>query len=79
MAASAVVAHEKEHVAHNAAKAEREEMKAHSVVTIHTAMCPECGKPYVSGGTTTTTYSPKKSVPGVSEASSKGSIVDILV
>jgi hypothetical protein len=77
MAASAVVAHEKEHVAHNAARAEREGMKARSTVTIHTAMCPECGKPYVSGGTTTTTYSSKQSIPGVSEESSKGSIVDV--
>jgi hypothetical protein len=79
MAASAVVAHEKEHVAHNAARAEHEGMKARSMVTIHTAMCPECGKPYVSGGTTTTTYSSKQPAPGVSEESSKGSIVDVLV
>ena len=41
MAASAVVAHQKEHVTNNAVKAEREGMKAHSVVTIHAAMCPE--------------------------------------
>jgi len=79
MASSAVVAHEHEHVTNNAAKADREEMKAHSVVTIHTAMCPECGKPYVSGGTTTTTYTSKQSVPGMSEETNKGSIVDISV
>ena len=79
MAASAVLAHEKEHVSHNAAQAEREGMKAHSVVAIHTAMCPECGKMYLSGGTTTTTYSSKQPAPGASEESSKGSIVDISV
>jgi hypothetical protein len=79
MAASAVLAHEKEHVINNTAEAEREGMKAHSVVAIHTAMCPECGKMYVSGGTTTTTYSSKQSAPGVSEESNKGSIVDISV
>ena len=79
MAASAVLAHEKEHVSHNAAQAEREGMKAHSVVAIHTAMCPECGKMYVSGGTTTTTYTSKQPAPGVYEESSKGSIVDISV
>jgi len=79
MAASAVLAHEKEHVSNNAAQAEREGMKAHSVVTIHSAMCPECGKMYVSGGTTTTTYSSKQPAPGLSEKSAKGSIVDISI
>jgi hypothetical protein len=59
-AASAVRAHEQEHVTRNAAKAESEGKTAHSTVAIHTAICPECGKPYVSGGTTTTTYSPKR-------------------
>jgi hypothetical protein len=79
MATSAVLAHEKEHVTNNAAEAEREGMKAHSVVAIHSAMCPECGKLYVSGGTTTTTYTSKQSVPGISQESAKGSIVDISV
>jgi hypothetical protein len=58
-AASAVRAHEQEHVSRNAAKAEREDMTAHSSVSIHTAICPECGRVYVSGGTTTTTFSRK--------------------
>ena len=77
MAASVVLAHEKEHVTNNAAQAERGGMKAHSVVAIHSAMCPECGKMYVSGGTTTTTYSSKQPTPGVTDESSRGSIVDI--
>jgi hypothetical protein len=59
-AVSAVRAHEQEHVTRNAAKADREGKTAHSTVAIHTAICPECGKSYVSGGTTTTTYSPKR-------------------
>jgi hypothetical protein len=46
-------------------------MKATSTVQIHTAICPECGKAYVSGGTTTTTVSPKQQVP-VEEETTKG-------
>ena len=60
-AAAAVGAHEREHVASNAARAERDGMVARSTVTIHTDICPECGRVYVSGGTTTTTYSRKVS------------------
>lgn len=54
-AASKVRSHEQEHVSRNQAKAEREgnEIVAQSV-TIHTGICPECGKVYVSGGTTRT-------------------------
>lgn len=55
-AASAVLGHEMEHVVREQAKAEREGRKVISQsVTMHTAICPECGKPYVSGGTTRTT------------------------
>ncbi len=54
-AASAVKGHEMEHVAREQAKAEREDRKVVSQnVTIHTDICPECGKVYVSGGTTRT-------------------------
>lgn len=59
-AASAVRAHEAEHVSRNASKAESEGMNAHSTVSIHTAICPECGKTFVSGGTTRTTFTPKR-------------------
>lgn len=53
--AAAVVSHEQEHVARNQAKAEKEDRKVVSQsVTLHTAVCPECGKTYVSGGTTRT-------------------------
>jgi hypothetical protein len=55
-AGSAVRAHEQEHVTRNAAKAESEGMEARSTVAIHMAICPECGRSYVAGGTTTTIY-----------------------
>lgn len=55
-AASAVIGHEMEHVVREQAKAEREDRKVVSQsVTVHTAVCPECGRVYVSGGTTRTT------------------------
>lgn len=55
-AGSAVRSHEQEHVSRNRSKAEREgkEIVSQSV-TIHTNICPECGRVYVSGGTTRTT------------------------
>lgn len=55
-AAAAVRGHEMEHVTREQAKAEREGRKVvQQSVTIHTAICPECGDVYVSGGTTRTT------------------------
>ena len=54
-AASAVRGHEMEHVYREQAKAQREDRRVVSQnVTYHTAICPECGKSYVSGGTTRT-------------------------
>ena len=54
-AASAVRGHEQEHVANAYDKAARDNGKVISAtVQIHTACCPECGKTYVSGGTTRT-------------------------
>lgn len=52
---SAVRAHENEHVARNQTKAKENGMKILSqTVTIHHAICPECGKVYTSGGVTKT-------------------------
>lgn len=50
-----VRSHEAEHVSHNRTSAAKEgrEIVSQSVA-IHTAICPECGKIYVSGGTTRT-------------------------
>lgn len=54
-AAAAVRAHEQEHVSNAYAKAETGNGKVLSAsVSIHTAVCPECGRTYVSGGTTHT-------------------------
>ena len=54
-AASAVRGHEMEHVYREQAKADREGRKVVSQsVTMHTEICPECGKSFVSGGTTRT-------------------------
>ncbi len=54
-APAAVRGHEMEHVVREQAKAKREDRKVVSqTVTLHTDICPECGKVYVSGGTTRT-------------------------
>lgn len=54
-AASAVRAHEMEHVTREQFKAFQEGRKVVSqTVTMHSGICPECGKVYISGGTTRT-------------------------
>lgn len=54
-AESAVRGHEQEHVIRERAEAEREDRRVVSQsVTIHTEICPECGRIYISGGTTRT-------------------------
>ena len=54
--ASAVRGHERENVFREQAKAQRENRRVISQsVALHTSVCPECGKAYISGGTTTTT------------------------
>lgn len=54
-AASAVRAHEQEHVTNAYSKAATGNGKVISAtVAIHTSICPECGRSYVSGGTTNT-------------------------
>ena len=55
-AASAVAAHEAEHVANERARADREGREiVQQSVRLTTAICPECKKVYVSGGETRTT------------------------
>lgn len=52
----AVMSHEREHVTREQSKAKAEDRKVISQsVTIHHSICEECGKTYVSGGTTRTT------------------------
>jgi len=54
-AGARVRAHEGEHVSNAYKKAEQDGGKVlQASVAIHTAVCPECGRVYVSGGTTTT-------------------------
>ena len=55
-AGSLVRAHEQEHVSREGAKARENGLRAMSTVRIHTNICPECRKIYVSGGTTTTQF-----------------------
>ena len=56
MAAAAVSAHENEHVRNEQARAQRDDREIVSqTVTLQYDTCPECGKQYVSGGTTRTT------------------------
>lgn len=56
--ASTVMAHEKQHVSNAYQKAAQEQGKVVSCnVSLHTAICPECGTVYVSGGTTSTAIS----------------------
>ena len=59
-APSAVRSHEQEHVVRERAAANREGRKVVSQsVSIHTAICPECGRVYVSGGVTRTVTADK--------------------
>lgn len=54
-AASRVRAHEGEHVANAYGKAAQKNGDVvYAAVSIHTSVCPECGRTYVSGGTTNT-------------------------
>lgn len=54
-AASAVRAHEQEHVNNAYSEAAKNEGRVLSAnVSLKTAICPECGRSYVAGGTTTT-------------------------
>lgn len=54
-AGAAVRAHEQEHVKNAYSKASTNNGKViNASVSIHTSICPECGRSYVSGGTTNT-------------------------
>ena len=72
MAASAVRGHEQEHVVREQAQAEREGREVVSQkVTLHTDICPECGRVYVSGGVTETVTASKPEQPEVDESGDK--------
>ncbi len=79
-ASTAVRAHEQQHVVHEQARArENGQRVVAQSVTIHSAICPECGRSYVSGGTTTTTTKPAEngySASGGASGSTAGALVD---
>jgi hypothetical protein len=61
IAASAVAAHEGEHVTREQDKAEADGREViNQNVRLHTSICPECGITYVSGGVTETTTAAKQ-------------------
>ena len=65
---AAVMGHEHEHVANEKAKAENNNREVvQSSVTIHYAMCPECGKRYAAGGETRTVTKSKPKEDGDKE------------
>lgn len=67
-AGAAVRAHEQEHVMNAYQKAKEKDGKVLSVgVSIHTSVCPECGRVYVSGGLTTSRIAYPKDNPGEDE------------
>lgn len=78
-AGGAVRAHEGEHVSNAYTKAAQKDGKVLSAsVSIHTSVCPECGRTYVSGGTTSTKikypanpYEESKKTLGAEEAKGK--------
>ena len=61
-AAAAVSSHEGEHVTNEQARAKEEGREVLSqTVVLHSDICPECGRAYISGGTTRTVTGSKKS------------------
>ncbi len=63
-AGTAVRAHEQEHVSNAYKKAGKDNGKVlMASVRIHTSVCPECGRSYVSGGTTATKIQYREDTP----------------
>lgn len=73
----AIRAHEGEHVAHARARAAKEDEEIVSQsVTYHTDICPECGRVYMSGGTTRTVFR-SQSKPFTEDTVKKGLYLDL--
>jgi hypothetical protein len=80
--AAVVAGHEQEHVAHAKAKAGAEDRRVVSQsVVLHYAVCPECHRSYVSGGTTKTVTVTDNTKSGEGQANNKssGNLLDIRV
>lgn len=77
-AAASVRGHEMEHVGREQGKAARENREVVSQsVTYHTAICSECGRAYVSGGTTRTVTRGKQEAGGQPETGAKPEAVGL--
>ena len=60
LSAAVVRAHEYEHVTNEQVKADQDGRKVVSqTVSLHSSLCPECNRPYISGGTTRTVTAEK--------------------
>lgn len=85
-AAAGVRAHEQEHVNNAFEKAAKDDGKVlQASVSLKTAICPECGRAYIAGGTTTTKIAYKKDDPysenqkSMQQEAATGNNVDIAV
>lgn len=85
-AAAGVRAHEQEHVSNAFEKAAKEDGKVlQASVALKTAICPECGRAYIAGGTTTTKIAYKKDDPysenqkSMEQEAATGNNIDIAV
>lgn len=76
-AAAKVRSHEYEHVVREQSKADRENKEVVSQsVRLHTDICPECGRAYVSGGVTNTVTRGKTEQPAESQKSEQTDAVE---
>ncbi len=85
-AAAGVRAHEQEHVSNAFEKAAKDDGKVlQASVALKMAICPECGRAYIAGGTTTTKIAYKKDDPysenqkSLQQEAATGNNVDIAV
>lgn len=83
MSGSVVRAHEGEHVSNAYNKASQGNgTVVNASVALHTGVCPECGRTYVSGGTTTTQIKYQENSPysqnakGYDQSALMGSYID---
>lgn len=85
-AAAGVRAHEQEHVNNAFEKAAKDDGKVlQASVALKMAICPECGRAYIAGGTTTTKIAYKKDDPysenqkSMQQEAATGNNIDIAV
>jgi arginine repressor len=64
VAGAVVGGHELQHAMHARMRAAREGKRVQVLITMHYSVCPECGRMYVAGGTTTVRELPEFEAPG---------------